>query len=301
MSATAATHVVMRSTWEPRHLAFLILVQCLWGFNWVALKEGLAEFPPLLMMAIRFLCTFVILVPFLRWPGGSVRAMVAGAVVTGPIHFALMFVGMAYAKDIAPLAVATNLSIPFATVLAAIFLKDKIGIWRGSALALSFGGVMLVGFDPRVLEYALALVLVVGGALAWSIGAIILRGVKTAGAFDMQAWVAMIAWPPLLAASVAFEGDTIAIVSHASWRGWLSVAYVVLAATVVAHAGFYYLLRRYPIPLMAPYLLIAPILGVFLGVVWFGDVLTWRMVVGGIITLTGVLIITIREGARQPA
>lgn len=299
MTATSVAPVPMRASWEPRHLAFLVLIQCLWGFNWVALKEGLSEFPPLLMMAIRFMLTFALLAPFLRWPRGSIWTMLAGAVVTGPIHFALMFVGMAHAKDIAPLAVATNLSVPFATVLAAIFLKDRIGIWRASALALSFGGVALVGFDPRVLEYSLALGLVISGALAWSIGAIILRAVKTAGAFDMQAWVAMIAWPPLLAASVMFEGDPLTVITHATWRGWLAVAYVVLAATVIAHAGFYFLLRRYPIPMMAPYLLIAPMLGIFAGVLWFGDVLTWRMLVGGMITFTGVLIITIREGARQ--
>ena len=52
---------------------------------------------------------------------------------------------------------------------------------------------------------------------------------------------------------------------------------------------------------MAPFLPIAPLFASFLGVVWFGDEITWRIALGGAMTLAGVLIITIREGRRAQA
>lgn len=299
MSIAGTQGGVLRTRFEPEHLALLLLIQTVWGVNWIACKLAVNEFPPLLLMAIRFGLTFVCVVPFLRWHPGQMRNLLLGCLLTGPLSFATGFAGLALAKDIAPLAVASNLAVPFATLLSAIFLGDKIGVWRGSALILAFGGVVLMGFDPKVFAYSNAVTLTVLSALFWATAAIFLRRVQGVGAYELQAWVSLSTWPPLLIGALLFERDPVAVITQASWGAWISVAMIVIGATLIGHSGFFWLLRRYPIPMMAPFLLLAPIIGAMSGVLWFGDVLTWRMVVGGGLTLAGVLIITIREGRRN--
>ena len=299
MAPAQTDRAAMRQRFEPAHLVLLLVIQSVWGVNWIACKLAVTDIPPLLLVALRFAITFACVWPFMRWHPGQMRGLLIGSLLTGPLSFATGFAGLALAKDIAPLAVASNLGVPFATLLSALFLGDRIGAWRGSALVLSFGGVVLMGFDPKVLAYANALTLTVLSALFWAMAAIFLRRVRGVGAYDMQAWVALATWPPMLLGTVLFERDPIAAVTHASTAAWASLAMIVIGATLIGHSGFFWLLRRYPIPMLAPFLLLAPIIGALSGAFWFGDTLTWRMLLGGCLTLAGVSIITIREGRRR--
>ena len=298
--SVAAQPAAANQRFEPAHLALLLVVQTIWGVNWIASKSAVMEFHPLLLTALRFGLLLTVMWPFLRWHPGQMRNLLAGCLLTGPLSFATGFIGLGLAKDIAPLAVASNLGAPFATLLSVLFLGDRIGPWRGAALLLSFGGVVLMGFDPKIFADAPALILTASSALFWAIAAIFMRRVRGVGAYGTQAWLSLITFPPMLAGALVFEANPISVVSHASWWAWVSLANIVIGATLIGHTGFFWLLSRYPIPLMAPFLLLAPVIGVLSGVFWFGDALTWRMIVGGMLTLAGVLIITIREGRRRP-
>jgi O-acetylserine/cysteine efflux transporter len=52
---------------------------------------------------------------------------------------------------------------------------------------------------------------------------------------------------------------------------------------------------RYPVTSLSPITLLSPLFGVFFGVTLLDDQLTWRMLLGGAITLAGVLIVLVRE------
>jgi len=138
-------------------------------------------------------------------------------------------------------------------------------------------------------------------ALLWAIAAIFMRRVRGVGAYGTQAWLSLITFATMLGSSLIFESNPVGVIEHASWWAWVSLANIVIGASLIGHTGFFWLLQRYPIPLMAPFLLLSPVIGVMMGVLWFGDPLTWRMIVGGVLALAGVLIITIREGRRRPA
>ncbi len=295
----AAGAVPLRQRFEPAHLGLLLLVQTVWGVNWITSKLAVDAFSPFLMVALRFGITFLFVAPFLRWHHGQMRNLAIGCLLTGPLCFATGFISLSMATDIAPLAVASNLGVPFATLLAALFLGDKIGIWRGGALVLAFGGVLLIGFDPAVFAQGAALALQAASAFFWAAAAIFMRKVQGVAALETQAWVALFTWPVLALASLVFEPDPGGRILHAGWTGWASLAVVVFGATLFGHSGFFWLLRRYPIPLLAPFLLLAPIIGAVSGALYFGHAITWRMILGGLLTLSGVLIITIREGQRR--
>ena len=59
--------------------------------------------------------------------------------------------------------------------------------------------------------------------------------------------------------------------------------------------GWYYLVSRYPVTSLSPLTLLSPLFGVFFGVTLLDDHLTPRMLVGGAMTLVGVLIVVVRE------
>lgn len=282
-----------------RDAAFLVLIQVLWGTNWITSKIALAEMPPLALMVIRFSAVFLIFAPFMRWHKGHMRDLALTVLLGGAVHFGVGFYALAIAHDIAPLAVAGNLSVPFATVLSALFLGDRIGKWRALALVLAFGGVVVMSFDPRIMGYLEAIVLNAFAAFCWAVSAILMRRLRTINPFDMQAWIALGTWPPLLIASALLEPGAMHAVTHASLEAWLSTLYIIVGASVIGHVGFNWLIHRHPVPRVAPFLLLAPIIGSGLGVIFLGDVMTWRIAAGAALTLSGVLLIIIREGRRQ--
>ena len=84
-------------------------------------------------------------------------------------------------------------------------------------------------------------------------------------------------------------------VQTASLAQWSGIAYTALLSSLVAHAGFYYMLQRYEVSKISPFTLLSPLFTVIFSVVLLGEELTWRIIIGGAITLAGVLIISLRE------
>ena len=78
--------------------------------------------------------------------------------------------------------------------------------------------------------------------------------------------------------------------------GWPFVAAVVFSALVVslvAHTIYYGLILRYPANLIAPLMVINPLMTVVLGILVTDDPFGARIAVGSAVALFGVLLITI--------
>jgi O-acetylserine/cysteine efflux transporter len=98
----------------------------------------------------------------------------------------------------------------------------------------------------------------------------------------------------LFGLSALTEHGQFASLHDATWRAWAAVAFTSLVASLMAHSGMYYLIRRYPVTSVSPITVLATVFGVFFGVTLLGDRLTSRMVAGGIICLVGVVIVASR-------
>lgn len=276
----------------------MLTVQVVWAVNNVLGKIVVDQFPPLLFQGLRFLALAIILVPFMHPHPGRWHALAIVALGAGAAHFGLMFLGLKLADDITPVLIAIQLSAPFAVIFSVLMLGERIGRRSIIGLLLSFGGIVVLGFDPRVFGYFDAVAVVVLAALAWGFAAVYMRQLKDIGVFDMQGWTAWGAFPVLLAAALIFEDPWHAI-PNASWQVWGMIGYTTFAATLIGHAGIFWLIQRYPMSVLAPWIMMVPVFGAVLGVIVLGDVLTWRMVLGGVLTLAGVLIVNIRSAARE--
>lgn len=278
-----------------KHLAFLILINLIWGLNLIASKIGVARFPPIFFTALRFLSIVVLVFPMLRLHRGQMRYLLAGTAFIGPVAFALLFVGLRKAEDASTVAIATQMGVPFSTLLSVWLLGEKIRWKRRLGIALAFGGVVIIGFDPRVIEYWEGLALVVVSTFFASLGLIYIKRLKGIGPLELQVWTAIIGAPVLLLVSFALETGQWSSVLTAGWAGWGALAFTVLMSSLVAHTGWYYLISRYPVTSLSPVTLLSPLFGIFFGVTLLHDQLTARMLIGGAITLVGVLIVVVRE------
>jgi O-acetylserine/cysteine efflux transporter len=278
-----------------QHLFLAVFIAAIWGGNLVAIKMGLQQFPPFLLSSLRFFLILAALFPFLKIVRGQMKYILGICVFAGALHFAATFVGLNLAHDTSSAAIAVQLNVPFATLLAVIFLGERVHFWRIFGMVLAFSGVLVLGFDPHVLKYVDALFVIAFAALVYAIGTVMMRKVKGVTVFQLQAWIALVSFPFLAILSLVTEPGQWHRIPEIAPMTVGSVLFSAIGASLIGHGGIYYLLQRYPVAVVAPFLLLGPVFGVVFAVIFLHDTLTLQMVVGGLITLAGVTIITLRE------
>lgn len=278
-----------------KDLAFLIVINLIWGLNLIASKIGVGYFPPIFFTAMRFLAVIAFLIPIIKLHRGQMNNLIAATALTGPVAFAFLFVGLEKAEDASTVAIATQLGVPFSTLLSVWLLGETIRWKRRLGIALAFGGIVIIGFDPRVIDYWEGLALVVVSCVFSSLGLIFVKRLREVRPLELQIWTAIIGAPVLLLVSFTIETGQIEAVREASWHGWAALSFTVLLSSLVAHTGWYYLISRYPVTSLSPVTLLSPLFGMFFGVTLLNDHLTPRMLIGAVITLIGVLIVVMRE------
>lgn len=281
------------------HLAFILLIDLIWGFNIVAIKYAVEVVPPLTAVFIRYAIVLLVCLPWLQWLPGRMGTVLITGVLGGALFFGLGSYSFAIADNVSALAIAGQLGVPFSLVLAVIFLKERIRWPRMLGVTLAFLGVVILGFDPAIVHERLGLWLTVLASFLWAVTSLLMRQLKGVSPLTIHAWLALVSLPLLGVASLVYEpGELI----HAgqlpvSTIGWL--AYSAVGASVVGHAGMSYLLQRYPVTVIAPLTLPTPLISVVFGVIVLATPLTPQMIAGGLVALVGVAIITFRTAQAR--
>ena len=281
------------------HLLLALLANFAWGLNFIAGKIGADQFQPLFFTSIRFAMLLVLMLPWLKPAPGYTWQLLRVAFLLGVVHFGMIFIGLHAGGNIASIAITTQLYVPFSAILAAIVLRERISPVRIVAIIVALSGVIVIGFDPVVFNHVDAILWVAGAALAMAISTILMRQCPNLGVLRLQAWIALVASPSLLLLSLLFESGQLQAVREARLFDFWTPLYSAVGASVIGHGIVYHLLGRYPVATVTPLLLLAPILAAIFGVLFFRDVIGWKLVVGGAMTLLGILMVTVYPDQKR--
>ena len=271
-----------------------LAVMAIWGFNFAVSKVTLEQLQPLTAMALRFALVAAMLLPFVKVPRGQMRALFYYSVVMGGLHFPLIFTGVK-GVDASIASIAIQTQVPFASILAAVFLKDALGWRRAVGMAVAFAGIVVIAGEPRASANLFSLFLVIAAAMAFAFSNIQLKWMGEIDPFTLNAYMAGFAVPQLVVLSALLEQDQIAQIMAADWLGWACLGYMAAVSTIVAYWLWYPLVRRYQVNQTMPFLLLVPIFGVGSGVLVLGEPLTWHLLAGGALTLAGVAVVIVRR------
>jgi len=278
----------------------LVLVICIaWAANFLTSAFALREIPPFLFTAVRLAILALLLGAFVKPPApGQWPRLVAVALCNGVLHFGLSFWALQLAGNLSSPAIVMQSYVPMAALLAWWWLGERFGWRTGLAIALSFAGVLVLGFDPMVFTHPASLLLMLVSALFLAIGTVLMRPLKGLGMVSQQGWTAIIGLLPLLGLSALFEPGGFTALRAASWIGWGGAVYAALFSSLLGHGLYYALVQRHPIAQVTPWLLLTPVLAVVLGLLFYGDHPGPQLWIGGAMVLGGVLLIALRALAQ---
>ncbi|WP_242110267.1 EamA family transporter [Luteimonas aquatica] len=280
---------------SPAHLLLALAVVVVWGTNFVIIKLGLGELPPLLFAALRFFFSCVPWVFLIRRPPVAWKLLAANGVFLGFGLFGLLFIAMRadITPGIASLVVQTQ---AFFTIgLSMLLLSERLRAFQAAGLALCVAGLGILFAHTDASLTTRGLILTLAGGLSWAIANLV---AKRAGKVDMlgfMVWSSLFAVPPLLIASLVFEGpERIAqALVHADWLGWSASIWQGVANTLFGYGAWNWLLARYPAATVSPLSLLVPVFGMLTATVAFAEPLpAWKLQACALLLL-GLAVITL--------
>lgn len=278
-----------------RDLLLVLVVVLAWAGNFLTSALAMREIPPVLFTAMRFALLALPLMWLVKRPApGQWPRLLAVCLCIGVMHFALSFTALKLAGDLSSPAIVMQSYVPMTTLLAWWWLGERFAWRTGVAIAVSFGGVLVLGFDPMVLDHPMALVLMLVSAAFLAVGTVLMKGLRDMDVVSQQGWTAVFSVLPLLAISVWLEPGAIAALPQASWVAWGGAIYAAFVSSLLGHGLYYVLVQRYPVAQVMPWLLLVPVLAVGLGIAFWGDRPGPRLLLGGAMVLGGVLLIALR-------
>jgi O-acetylserine/cysteine efflux transporter len=269
-----------------RHILLAVLVAAIWGFNFVAIKTALKDFPPLLLCALRFLFVAIPAVFFIKRPKVPWRQLVVYGVTMFGLHFGFLFLGMrlGMSAGLTSLTIQTQVFVTIA--LAAFALKERPTPAQILGAAIAFGGLALVGVHTGGDVSLAGFLCVLLAACSWGYANLISKRLGKVNALGLVVWGGLVVPLPMLTASALFEGPELIgrSLTHVGVWPALSLAFIVYVSTLVGFSLWSWLLARHAAAVIAPFALLVPVAGMLSSALVLGEALpVWKFQAAGLV------------------
>jgi drug/metabolite transporter (DMT)-like permease len=289
------------STRTTARVAVLAAV-VLWGLSFVATKIVLREISPIALITIRFFMGTLLLWAILFLRGGTQRIpwtewrwLILMGFIGIFVHQMLQAHGLKLTS-----AVNTGwligLTPIWSAILAAIMLKERFGTQKILGLLLGFVGALLVISKGQISASTLALpstkgdLLILLSTFNWSLYSVLGHPtLKRLGPLRATAGAMLAGWLMLLPFFVA--GKAWRELAQLTSAGWLAIAFLGIGCSGLGYLFWYGGLERIDASAVASFLYVEPLVTFAAAVALLGEQFGPLTVIGGVILLTGVVLV----------
>ncbi len=291
------------------------IVYVVWGSTYLAIALAIETMPPLVALGSRFLAAAALLGLYLliRRGPGALRVRwpeLRGAAVVGTLLLGVGIGVLTLAERYVPSGVAALIVaiMPLWVVLLRAVTGDwpSLVTWLGVAVGL-VGLVVLVNpaahGDAAVADAAqrtLWSVAMLGSTACWAFGSFLQPRIRTPRDPLVLTTFEMLTGGVVLLVVGLLRGEHLDAMAHASARSWLAWGYLVLIGSLVAYTAYVWVVGHAPLSLVATYAYVNPVVAVLLG--WWirSEPLTFGVLVGGAIVVSGVVLVVSGERLARP-
>lgn len=282
-----------------KDIGLALLVPLCWGLGFTMAKPAIAHFPPLFIMTITYAGNAVLIA--LIWRGPRRTPHWAGALIascSATIQGALIFYGYQFiSASLSNLIVQTQ--VPAAVLFGWLLLGEKLNLRKIAGIAIAFAGVVMILGLPEEPPPLWPVVLIIAGGAVWALGQVFARKFGRDDGILLLRTISMHAAPQLLLATLLLEKGQLESLRTATPFEWIAAGCFAFIGFFCAYALWYTVLRRNRVDEVMPFMLLMPIVGVFIAWAVLGEPLTIANLAGGAVILIGVATV-IGFPARQP-
>ena len=255
-------------------------------------KLGLNDtIPPILFGALRMAIVFICLVPFFKFyipEKKFIVPLIGFSICFGVAVNMFLYLSINASSILAPITIGAQLSIPFGIILSSIFLNEKISYKKWLLIMTSFFGIVVLAFDPKVVDEIIGSLLICGMAFFYGLSQVFSRYLKDLDIKYTNTIMSFTGFLILIILSSVFEGNAIQTITNISLESWFTVLYAGAIISLLGHLMMFYLYKFYPLDMVLPFYALFPVFGLILTFFIFGEIPSFITIIGGIIVITSV-------------
>lgn len=262
------------------HLLLGLATVLVWGSNFVVIRIGLGELPPLCFATLRFALVLLPAVFFVPRPKVPMWQLASYGVLIGAGQFGFLFTAMR--ADISPglASLVVQVQVFFTIGLSMWLTGERPHAIQAVALSLALAGLLIIAIEGGGSATPLGLGLTILAGLSWAGGNIVARLGGRLNMLNYIVWASLFSVPPLAILSILTEGmDALPRgVTHSNLLTWGCILWQSVANTMFGYGAWGWLLARHPAASVSPLALLIPIVGMASSALFLGESLPeWKI------------------------
>jgi drug/metabolite transporter (DMT)-like permease len=305
-----------RTTPAPRALVWLaiLILYFVWGSTYLGIRIAVESIPPFVMASVRFLIAGVVMLgavaivrrsAFVRptWP--QLRdCFIVGALLMGGGMGAVAWGEQTVPSGIAALLIA--MMPVWVAVFGGVFLHERLPRAATLGIVVGMAGVAILVGPSIAIDGSLdtaGIIALILSPMFWA-GGSVFAAHKARLPDDpfTTTGLQMLSGALVLGAAGIVTGefarfDPAAVTSDSL----VALAYLTLVGSLVAFTAYAWVLRHAPLPLIATYAFVNPVVAVALGAIVLNETVTPIQVVAGAVIVVGVALIIVSRSRMSGA
>ncbi len=283
-----------------RDIFLALMTILIWSGNFIAIKVGVAEMPPLVFLTLRLVLTALVFLPFVKWPDKrQARILIEISLYMWIIHQGLLLFAMRI-LDVSTGSILLQSQTLFAALLGWLILGEVLHRRIIVGLAVGFSGLVITLGAPDLQQNPAGFGIALLSALAIAFSYIRMRQLREVHPPTFIVMTMGAAIPVAFIASLLVSPQGWAHLPDADWVKMGVIFFYQVLAVSVSHILWQSLLARNKVATVASFVLLMPVMSIFLSAVFLGEEIGLALIGGGMLTLAGVALVTLRRIKKQP-
>lgn len=288
----------------PLSAKIALMAACFfWAASFIATKRALAIIPPLTVVTLRLIISSLCFLLWLlcrrkrityrgsAWLG---RLFLMSLFGTG-LHYSLQTIGINYttASNASLYAVTGPISI---TIIAALFLGEKITLRKAVGIGCAMVGVMVVLGIDIVLKFEfkghlLGDILVFTSIFLWGVFTVMGKDMtRQLSAIELTAIVTFMGTIYMIPTSCIEMSNYSFSLSSISTEAWVAIAFLGITCSFLATLLYFFALERTESQKVGVFLYTIPPMTYIIAAFYLGETIGLSLILGSVIVMAGVYI-----------
>lgn len=289
------------------------IVYIVWGSTYFFIQMAVADFPPFMLGALRFLMAGIVMTSWCVIKGEKIFGVpsIRHAVISGLL---LLFFGngiIIWVEQTVPSGLA-SITVSSAPLWFVLLDQPK---WSENFRSRSIIAGMVIGLAGVVMLFSEqvsaslkgtggvamgTMALLILASVAWAAGSLYSKYKSSAGSTmvntSWQMMAAGIAFVPGLLIRGEYQGFTW---SSVSTDAWLALLYLVFLGSIAGFSAYVWLLKVRPAMQVSTYAYVNPVVAVLLAVIFANEKISFIQILGLVTILGSVLLINMAKYRRE--
>lgn len=250
---------------ELRDLLLIVAVTVMWGSNFSVIDISLEGIDPFMLTALRFTFCALPLVFFISKPKNvSTFVTIIYGLLFGVGMCWLMNYGMFLGVSAGVTSLLLQFSAFFTVIWGVLLFGEKMTGIQVAGILMALVGLMFIIHVTNSDAENLGLILILLGALCWSLCNVLVKKSKVIDIFSFVVWSSLYATPPLYLMTYWVKGAEPFQVLFTGLKTpvLLSILFQAYVATIFGYWVWNRMIKKYPASQVAPLSVIVPISGI---------------------------------------